>query len=299
MVMNKKRLIIVFAAVLVSFVSTMVLPVLADEAEALTPEQQAQNDALINEAVEHYSGRRYEEAIALFKQANDIQEEPELLYNIARSYERLSQSDEALEWYQRFLEMPGTTGELRTKALKNIAALRKEISAQEAIRQAAETNADAESKTMASPVPPPPVFPDDTTTSSEKNSTQASSHKVISIMLIGSGVAAMIAGGIFGGLALAAKNDYESAAFDADRLQYRDDMSRNALIFDIVFSSGAVLATVGISLFIVDGIRRTPEKALTAGQRHKGNGARPGVIEIMPSVAIGNRNMAFGLSGQF
>ena len=110
------------------------LPVLAQENQPLTPEQQAQSDSLIQEAVEHYSAHRYNEAIECFKQAYEIIEEQELLFNIARAHQKMSNKKEAIEWYERFLGAPGTTSDLRKLALTNSEKLRREIAAEEAKR---------------------------------------------------------------------------------------------------------------------------------------------------------------------
>src|SRR5690606_12016752 len=83
-------------------------------------------DTLVERAVEHYQARRYEAAIELFERAYALRAEPELVYNIARSYERLARSEDAIREYRRFVELPGTTSELRSLAFASIEALREE-----------------------------------------------------------------------------------------------------------------------------------------------------------------------------
>lgn len=253
-------------------------------AAELTSKQLERFDSLVGEAVEHYSAGRYENAIELFERAFAVHKEPELLYNIGRCYERLAVPDAAVQWYEKFLEMPGTTGELRTKALNNITTLRKEIEALEESHNASEqrrTQTEGEYKGDAS-----------------GNDDRGEQDQPVNPMniagwsLVGVGGAALIAGGIFGGLALAEKGDYDDAGFDADRLGYRDDLERNALVFDVVFFSGAALAAAGATLLIVNALKdetAQDEEIESAKQS----------VSLTPSLIADRNNLGFGLQGSF
>ena len=299
----------------------LVTSVLAGEAAALTSEQLEAYDALVQEAVDHYSARRYEEAITQFKAAFGIQSEPELLYNIARCYERLAKSEEALVWYQKFLDAPGTTGELRTRALTNIAALKREIAAKEAVEQAGEGQGGSNGKSGGAPGEHDmgtegaggggPAMEDGTGATSSADASKEMSEapgakgslrrlKVIGLTLLGVGVAGMISGSVFGGLALASQNDYDDAGFDSDRIGYRDDMMRNALIFDVVFSTGAVLSAAGGSLLVVHTLKRRAgrETALGEAPESKRYG-RHRSVHLTPTFLVGNGQFAGGLAGCF
>ena len=287
------------------------LPARAEETKPVTPELQAQADELIAEAVENYGARRYEEAIELFRKAHDMAPEPELIYNIARSYEKLLKSEEAVEWYERFLEIPGTTGELRTRALKNIAALKQEIEAQKALQESDgggsggeaapetttdDTSAEADS-TSDAPVsealtPGDSVEPLSVGSESMTSSREMSKLRIASFVSMGVGVVGMVTGGIFGGLSIAAKKDFDSAENSADKIGYRDDVKRNALIFDVVFTSGAVITAAGVALFVVDAVRRDPEEVAA-------NGRKMGAVKLMPSIGVSNDQVVGGLVGQF
>ena len=277
-------------------------PLAADSSNPSESTEQTTLDTLIGEGVAHYSDRRYDEAIECFKRALDIQREPELLYNIARSYERLTKSEEALEWYEKFLEEPGSTGELRMKALTNIAALRQEINA----KKAAEASGDAEASTDVAKTPasaektespqsdyddssssmdsslPPPAF--------EESPRSSRPLRIVGWITTGVGAAGVIAGSIFGGLALKAKKDFDDAGFKADRVGYRDDMKRNALVFDIVFSTGAVLTVTGVTLLLVDMFKQRSLRESSDGRTK---------MRLLPSLVVSNDTVAAGLRCRF
>jgi tetratricopeptide (TPR) repeat protein len=278
----------------------------AEKEEKLTPEQQEQFDLLVREAVEHYSARRYEEAIELFEQALDIQQEPELAYNIARSYERLAKPDKALEWYERFLEMPGTTGDLRTRALTNITALRREIAAMKEAEKAEQALSDTADKDVDADAASTNA---DSSTDSKDDGAKAdgSGKRPLSPMVItgwslaGVGAAAAIAGSVFGGLALGAKQDYDDAGRSPDRLEYRDDLERNALIFDIVFSSGMGLAVAGATLLVINAYKARSKKEIAEDAPSTKEDEAPAdqAVRVVPSLAVGNDHLAGGLVIQF
>src|SRR5262249_28807207 len=91
---------------------------------------------LVSQGLELYQAAKYEEAIASFRAAVAIKPDPKLLYNIARSYEKLGRVDESIDAYQKFVDSPGTTAQERAKGLEQIKALRNEKTAREAAKQA-------------------------------------------------------------------------------------------------------------------------------------------------------------------
>ncbi len=280
-------------------------PAAADRPAPPKTEQKETFDTLVGEGLEYYSARQYEKAVERFKLAIEIQEEPELLYNIARSYERLAKSEEALKWYQRLLETPGTTSELRSKALTNQTALRQEISAQKAAQQLEQ--AEGENRNGA---PRDPTVDgdesatgaqrdtkvandgsgDETAMSPKDNVKKSEQLKLTGWILTGVGVAGGVTGAIFGGLTLKAENDYEAAGIEPARIQYREDVERNALIFDIAFISGAALTATGVTLLVINYIKQRPEREQSASRQR---------MRILPSFAVDQEMFACGLRGHF
>jgi tetratricopeptide (TPR) repeat protein len=284
-------------------------PAAAQQSEAPT---QRHSETLVKEAVEHYSARRYEKAVELFKQAYDIEQEPEILYNIARSYERLSRNEEAVEWYQRFLDTPGTTSELRTRARTNIEMLRREMDAVKKTQSSQEDNIvtpppDSVATKETVDTTPAPVSKKRTPSRREKDPSAApqSEHSASPFLIAGwstagVGAAAIVTGSVFGGLALKSQNDYEADGYNEDRIQHRDDMERNSLVFDIVFFTGAGLTATGIALLVVDAVQKHSKAKSADKMLPEKNAAkeRPNVT-FSPSFVIGDGNLAGGLAGHF
>jgi len=86
--------------------------------------------AALNEAgAKAYAERKYRTAIEKFVEAYAIDHDPNLLFNIARSYEKLGELAAAIEKYQAFIAAPGadTEGRLKAKAsLQELAQLREQ-----------------------------------------------------------------------------------------------------------------------------------------------------------------------------
>jgi tetratricopeptide (TPR) repeat protein len=206
-------------------------------------------EPLVADAMSSYQAREYERAVELFEQAYEIRPEPDLVYNIARSQERLAHREEAIEAYERFLSLPGTTGELRARALANVRSLREEIAALDAAAGPRTDGGVGGTGPAAPPVEPPPR------SAAPAADRGSSSMGTAGYALLGIGAAAMIGGAIFGGMALSANSRYEEAGFSQDRLDLRADVESRALAADILLFGGAGIAAVGIVLAAVAAVR--------------------------------------------
>jgi tetratricopeptide (TPR) repeat protein len=71
-----------------------------------------------------YAARDYRRAIEKFIQAYAIDSDPNLLFNIARCYEELGETDAAIEKYETFLKTPGADTRGRQRARESLNALR-------------------------------------------------------------------------------------------------------------------------------------------------------------------------------
>jgi tetratricopeptide (TPR) repeat protein len=207
-------------------------------------------DQLVSDAVALYGERAYEEAIELFQRAHELRAEPELIYNIGRSYERLARHDEAMRYYQRFLELPGTTGELRTRALSNMASLREEQEAIAAARREAErAAAGRESRGDEQ---------NDVALRDGLDATPTGARplKITGWTLFSVGAAMAIGGGVFGLLATSAHQDFEGEGLSEARLDLRDDVRSRSLAADVLLGAGGAVAVAGATLLIIDAVRR-------------------------------------------
>lgn len=79
---------------------------------------------LNDEGAALYAARDYRRAIEKFIQAYAIDSDPNLLFNIARCYEELGETDAAIEKYETFLKTPGADTRGRQRARESLVALR-------------------------------------------------------------------------------------------------------------------------------------------------------------------------------
>jgi len=224
-------------------------PVLGEQSGAgssLTPEQEAAFQATMAEAMEHYQAHRYPQAIELFQRAYQMRAEPELVYNIARSYERSQQLEEAITAYERFIALPATTSDLRARARTNLTAIRQELAAMEAAEH---------QEAMPTPVVPTST-PGGATSGREGEGTSTLGPLGIAgWVLFGIGAATTIAGVVFAGLTISSDGDFQGASLEEDRLTIREDVERNALLADILLISGGTICLTGIILLVVNAVR--------------------------------------------
>lgn len=91
--------------------------------EANEPEKSVAQ--LNEEGAALYQQREYRRAIERFIQAYAIDPDPNLLFNVARSYERLGEVDLAIEKYEAFLASPGADAAGRARAEESLRLLRR------------------------------------------------------------------------------------------------------------------------------------------------------------------------------
>ncbi|MEO1230522.1 MAG: hypothetical protein AAFZ18_16605 [Myxococcota bacterium] len=206
---------------------------------------EARFDALVQTALGQYREGDYLNAVDTFEAAYALDDRPELVYNVARSYEKALRPDEAIATYERFLKLPGTTAELRAKALDALAALREERNAR-ARAEAAELPPTASAPANAPRAPPTTVA-----------QAREPRNRALEWTLLGSGMVLAGAGAAFGVLALNSESDWKDAraagAADARVNELIDETERNALLADILIGAGAATAVTGLILFLVRG----------------------------------------------
>jgi tetratricopeptide (TPR) repeat protein len=80
---------------------------------------------LNEDGVRFFQSRDYRRAIEAFIDAYALNADPNLQFNIARSYEKLGDTDAAIRKYGAFLELPGADTNGRVRAQESIQALKK------------------------------------------------------------------------------------------------------------------------------------------------------------------------------
>lgn len=233
------RLIRSFHALIALVALVMASTVHAQDAATEPPDF----DTLLDRGVQHYQARQYEQAIEVFREAFALRPEPEIVYNIARSYERLARPTEAIAEYERFVALPGTTSELRTRAHASIRALRAELAAS---RQEPEPTV-----TTPQPTPQPP-----STTPTPVEPTEASGGSALGPVgwtMFGVGAVSVGVGVAFGVLTIDRNEAFDNAVPRSEQ-QYRlrDQVRESALVADVLLIGGGVIAATGLVLAIID-----------------------------------------------
>jgi hypothetical protein len=96
----------------------------ADNRPSAAPANTSSVAQLNEEGAALYAARDYRRAIEKFIQAYAIDSDPNLLFNIARCYEELGETDAAIEKYETFLKTPGADTRGRQRARESLTALR-------------------------------------------------------------------------------------------------------------------------------------------------------------------------------
>jgi hypothetical protein len=100
-------------------------PSLAGAAEPGADDESARVAELNESGAKHYADRSYRRAIEKFIEAYAIDHDPNLLFNIARCYEELGETDAAIEKYRAFVAAPGADTDGRLRAQESLKALEK------------------------------------------------------------------------------------------------------------------------------------------------------------------------------
>jgi tetratricopeptide (TPR) repeat protein len=192
------------------------------------------------EALDHYDlGRRYylagryREALTELKEALDLDRDaPDLLYNVARVYENLNELDEAIAYYQRYLEhVPLSSMEERERTEKTIRRLQgaKQVS--------------------------PPTRPEATIVRQEPSSHFGRADLAFWITS-GAGIALLAGGATCGVLAIRKYDAVGDFVVGADgsfdkRATMSDDAKRFALLADGLFIASGLALTSAALLFLL------------------------------------------------
>lgn len=200
----------------------------------------------VDTALDHYNNRRYVEAAAAFESAYGLRNDPELLYNAARSLERALRRDEAIAMYERFLALPGTTAELRNRATQSVQALRAEGAATQTAGGGGTTGG-------GTTVEGGTTGPEGTPGPDDRRERRRTGHSsTLEWVLVGAGGLLIGIGSVFGITALSLNSDFNDETDPIEQRNLADDVDRNALIADIFMGSGIAAAAVGIILLIAN-----------------------------------------------
>ncbi|MBX2811148.1 MAG: hypothetical protein KTR25_05040 [Myxococcales bacterium] len=224
-------------------------------------------DTAVDMALEQYQQGEYLAAAQYFQDAYLISPQPELVYNIARTYEKALLSERSIQEYERFLSLQGTTAKLRAKALDALAALKEERKSmlREAQRASTPQPTPTEtgisvSKTPTSPIPRPSV------------------NRLPEILFIGAGLGVVGTGAVLGVMALNSASDLQNARDNQAPLNEQkalsDNASSQALVSDVLVAVGAASTITGLVLLWARKGEEPEKLSLTPVPRPDGVGVR-------------------------
>lgn len=264
-----------FARVPLSILGLLLLPG-AHEAHAQgkpdKPAAESHAKELFAKGDAAYAEGRYEEALAAFQEAYVLSGRPQLLFNVSNALERLGRYADAVDALEKYL----ASGKAKDRDVvqKRLANLKKRVEEQkkEQDRVAKEDEerkakeAEERKKAEADAAARAPALPPATPAPREGPS------RALPIVLLGTGAAALAAGGVFGILTLSARSDAskgctKAAAGSLCTGDVRSALDREkafGLVTDIALASGIVLAGVGIYLLVSSGGDEAKVKALTS-----------------------------------
>lgn len=207
------------------------------------------------EGLGHYRAERFEEAAVAFQKAYSLTRHRDLLFNVARSRERMGDKDGAIQWYRSYL---GTNPADETAIIHRIRQLGGDPDAPAqgndpaALVGKGEKTADPGETSSGSAVPWPWI-------------------------LVGSGALATGAGVYFG---LVALDEADSARAAADRGKANDHKAAAedaALLADVAFGVGALAVGTAVVLWLQADKAPETRSAVQVGATPTPDGWRVGV----------------------
>ena len=215
-----------------------------DDAATATPPSESTPDAedpnsLTDQAVARFQAKDYEGAVELFERAYENDRNPNYLFNIGRVYEESGDLDKSVEYYGRFVNEPGVDLESREIALKRLRVLKEILSQTAAAKEPDKPPEPAEGPQEGDT---PPV---------DDGKRKLSGAEIAGYSVMGLGGAAMIVGGVFGGLALSQQSKLDTQMSLENRQEVIKSGETNALAADILIISGGVLVATGLIVALV------------------------------------------------
>jgi len=226
-----------------------------------SPQDRKRAAALIKDGEQQYQAGKYREAAETLKQAQQLDPNPRLIYNIARAYDQAGDLPAALQSYQQYIGSPeGTDPTLLKRASLAVDRLRSLIAQQDEER----ARLEAEKKHLEQEKSAAEQHAQQETASKLAASAEVERHKreqtlsdqtswdksrMFSYVAGGVGVVALGSGGYFGWQAMAAKNSMGGALTLVDKTGFASRAQSNALIADVSFGVSAAALVAAFVLW--------------------------------------------------
>jgi len=241
-------------------------------------EKQNPVEKLAGDAAAAYRAADYARAVQLLERAYKLQPVSALLYNLAKAYDKLGESDRALDLYGRYSGADDADPRLRSKAEARVVALRelKEPSRRSDTpprKSEPPPRPEPQAKKVEAPEGPPPAPPTIAEPPPPVRDPAAEQRRAFidgqrrdRYVAMGLGAVGLAAIGTAVGLSvnvLSIRDQFTSSLDENAKRSLRDSASGRAIGADVGFVVGA--AAVGVAVyFLYRGYRAAPRSAATA-----------------------------------
>lgn len=198
---------------------------------------------LLADAQEKYAAEDFEGAAKAYEAAYAIKQNPNLLYNVARIYEKMGEFETALGFYERFAKEPDIKLSARKDAIERLKALREVVALDK-------PPVEPDPKAPVDPTEPDPDKVVEVDPEPEDPEPAGETNYVPAIITLGAGVLALGGGSALGVLTTNADADASAAT---SRQGFRDASQQAdtfALAADGLFVLGGALTITGVILLL-------------------------------------------------
>jgi hypothetical protein len=232
---------------------------------------------LNEEGAAFYAARDYRHAIEKFIQAYAVDSDPNLLFNIARCYEELGETDAAIEKYETFLKTPGADARGRQRAQQSLTSLRQMRDAAKKGDSAKAAEPAPEKSLDASAVPAAPAAP------------EHASSNVLPWVLLGGAITSAAVGTTFYLLGVSDHHEVTNSPGYGDPTAVASMTQKQAE--DLVHSGNTKKLIGGIGLGLGGALAATYVIVMVSSGHHNGT--------EQPSLALGLSPGNLTLAGRF
>ena len=219
------------------------------QAESKKLSKQAKDNQLFHqiytEGKSHFEKKEYTKAISKFLRAYRIRSNPNLVYNIARSFEELKQYNNAAKYYEEYLKINPKASD-RNDVELSIQTLRR-LHQTEGSKKTVGT--DPKTPSPGGAIEPP------------LDSSQPERSRIWEWGLIGGGLA-LVAGGVYFGMEAADFNDrlqgFKAGDLKQEYLSVRQQRDDAAMLADALWVPGALIVGAG-TYFLLTSLSESKE----------------------------------------
>ena len=214
------------------------------------PDRRAQALKLFGDSDSAYKTGHFEQAADLLRRAYALYPEPLLLYNLGRALEGLGDAKGAVEQYERYLAEGKDIAD-RGAIERRIDTLKTQLARADAD---ARRRTDEAKRTQATQAPPP-------------TDADLSVREIAPWATLGSGVALIATGAVFGLLASSNHDDAVKAPRQADAQALQQTAQHDATVANVLFGIGGAIAVGGAVWEIIEWRRAARSDDCTAHLR--------------------------------